>query len=304
MLHGFHSLTRTIALLLTLTCICGNALAASEEAMWAQLENLNWQHAGTYTSASRANLTIDEDQAALFGKDAETFVEVTEGHNLYKPDSITLKLLGDEVIGTVWFSHNDVGHITMDDWEELMDADQVLDAVSKATEERNKVVKEGYDKLYTVGWALKPSIDRSSATVFWALNIRTSAGQNLVNAKALKLNRDGYTEIIWIGSPEQFAGYSSTLEPAINNYNFTDGYRYADYDPSVDGAAVAGVGALAFAMLTGKEAAKKFGWLAAIAIFFKKFWVVLFFPAAWAWRKFKKKPTPVQANESEKTNNE
>jgi uncharacterized membrane-anchored protein len=123
--------------------------------------------------------------------------------------------------------------------------------------------------------------------VFWAIAGHAKDGQSFVNAKALKLGKNGYADLVWVGSPEQFHGAANILEDSLKAYHYNDGFRYADFRPGVDTVAAVGVGAIAYQMMTGSKkgaAAVGAGILAMIAVLAKKLWILLLLPFVFAWK--------------------
>lgn len=176
----------------------------------------------------------------------------------------------------------------MDDWEEYIDKDELLKEIQKSTEAANKIKRKGYPKLYVDSWAQEPYLDKANAIIYWAISAHTSEGGSIVNAKAMKLGRKGFAEIVWMGKPDQFANAQISLSPSLTAYQYDEGSKYADYVPGTDTVAVVGAGALAYKLITGKAATKaSAGLLALLAIFIKKLWLLIFIPVVFAWKWIK-----------------
>ncbi|SHH13486.1 Uncharacterized membrane-anchored protein [Marisediminitalea aggregata] len=255
-----------------------------------QVQQLDWKGAvDSYElPSSDAKITISENEYLVLGKDAHKFMLLTEGHDGFKPDAVKLKIHTDESESTAIYQRYDIGFVKTDDWEENIDSDEMLAEIIQGTEETNKIRAEGHAKLYIDGWAQTPFLDKENLIIYWAINGHTSENTQFINAKALKLGRKGYTEVIWAGSPEQFTNAEAVLEPVLASYTYNEGFQYDDFMPETDTVAAMGAGALVYKLATGKAAVKA-GFLAAAAIFAKKFWFIIFLPFVYGWKWIKRK---------------
>lgn len=231
-----------------------------------------------------ASVSIEQDEILVRGEQAERFLAIAEGHDRNRADALVVRRSGPQVI----YDYVDMGHIRMDDWESQIDPDDLMQAIKAQTRKDNELRGEGHPILYVDGWAEKPRLDREKAVVYWAIRLRTNTGRKVMNARALKLGREGFTAVTWVGESSAFEGAQSNLRPALAAYAFDDGWTYADFKPGVDAAAAVGVGALAYRMMTGESASKVggkagAGIAAAIAAFFKKAWLLLLLPFYFVW---------------------
>jgi uncharacterized membrane-anchored protein len=269
------------------------AQALQENAMVDAIANLNWQIGGNTHALPSANAVVEtrDDDAFLLEDDADGFLNIIEGHEGFDVDALVMKLEGPLTDSFVTYSHEDIGHVSMDDWEEHIDANAILAQIRKNTEADNNVRAEGYPPLFIDGWLEEPYIDRKNAIVFWAIIGHSGDGESFVNAKALKLGRNGFADLVWVGSPEQFRGAANILENALETSRYNEGFRYADFRPGVDTVAAAGIGAIAYQMMTGSKkgtAAVGAGILAIIAALAKKLWILLLLPFVFAWKAIKR----------------
>ena len=256
----------------------------------AQVQQLDWKGAsdGYEIPSNDAKISVSENEYLVLGKDAHKFMLLTEGHDGFKPDAVKLKIHTDESESTSIYQRNEIGFVKTDDWEENIDADDMMSEITQGTEEANNVRAEGHAKLYIDGWAQEPFLDKDNSIIYWAINGHTSDNRKFINAKALKLGRKGYTDVIWTGSPELFTNAETVLEPVLASYAYSEGFQYDDFIPETDTVAAMGAGALVYKLATGKAAVKA-GFLVAAAIFAKKFWFIIFFPLAYGWKWIKKK---------------
>lgn len=279
-----------LRLIIVITIFFNFSAFSQDDEYFTQLQQLDWKNVvDSYDLASNdAKITIGENEYLVLGADAHKFMLLTEGHDGFKPEAVKLKIHADESESTAIYQRYEVGFVKTDDWEENIDSDEMLAEIIKGTEETNKVRAEGHARLYIDGWSQPPFLDKENSIIYWAINGHTSDNRKFINAKALKLGRKGYTEVIWAGSPEQFTNAESVLEPVLASYTYNEGFQYDDFMPETDTVAAMGAGALVYKLATGKAAVKA-GFLAAAALFAKKFWFIIFMPFIYGWKWVKRK---------------
>lgn len=263
---------------------------ASQNDPYAKLQELDWKkYPASYSIADdKASITTTENEFLVTGKDATKYMFIMQGHRDYHPDAAILRVRGAAENSQVIYTIHKVGFLTKDDWAENIDKDRMLKEIQSNTAENNKRRGKGYSNLYVDGWAQIPHLDSVNNTVYWAITGHNEEKDTFINAKALKLGREGYTEILWIGSKKQFTSAEVALQPVLANYTYKDGFTYADYIPGTDTVAAAGVGALVYKLATGKAAVKA-GIVALALIFAKKFWFFVFLPVIYVWKRIKAK---------------
>jgi len=265
------------------------AQTPQENAMIDAIANLDWQvGANTHTLLS-ANSVIQtqDDDGFLLDDDADELLRLLEGHSEFDVDALVMKLDGPLIDSFVTYTYQETGYVKMNDWDEHIDPTAILAQIRQNTKAANEVRAEGYPALYIDGWIEEPYLDKNNAIVYWAIAGHGEDGQSFVNAKALKLGKDGYADLVWVGSPEQFRGAANILGNALEAYRYNDGFRYADFRPGVDTVAAVGVGAIAYQMMTGSKkgaAAVGAGILAMIAVLAKKLWILLLLPFVFVWK--------------------
>jgi uncharacterized membrane-anchored protein len=273
-----------------LAVVATQANALDENSMIEKIQALDWQtDSGTYQlTGTNASVTTTPEEYLLKGKEAHKYMRISQGHDGFKPDALIVRVDGPNQDTQVLFTYHDIGFVKMDDWEEHIDKDELLKEIQKSTEAANKIKEEGYPKLYVDGWAQEPYLDKGNAVVYWAISAHTSEGGSIVNAKAMKLGRKGFAEIVWMGAPKQFSDAQISLSPSLAAYQYDEGSKYADFVPGTDTVAAVGAGALAYKLITGKAVAKaSAGILALLAIFAKKLWILIFIPFIFAWKWIK-----------------
>ncbi|CAA0126077.1 Uncharacterised protein [Halioglobus japonicus] len=282
-------------LMVFLSLVFAHAVSAQDDDI-TKLRALNWKETpDNYSIAdNKAVIKTTENDFLITGQEAAEYMFIMQGHRSYSPDAAILRVQGPEVDSQVIYTINEVGYLTQDDWDDNIDKAKMLEEIQEGTREANKQRGEGYPNLYVDAWAQDPHLDKTNNTVYWAIAGHDDNQNEFINAKALKLGREGYTEILWIGSPEQFSSAEVALEPVLANYSYKEGFQYADYIPGSDKVAAAGVGALVYKLATGKALAKA-GFLALAAIFAKKLWFLVFLPVIYGWKwvknRFSGKPS-------------
>ncbi len=270
-----------------LLIISFQAQAFTDVELEAEFAKLTVQ-AGPYieqADSGKAVLSIQDDEMLFTGKDANRFLYLNNGVDAFNVDSL---IFTEDYIQKLYTSA-DIGYLKSDDWNEFIDADKILQTVSLATEESNKVREAGYSHLHVDGWAEKPTLDKQNSVAYWAMYLVNDSGERTVNARAIKLNASGMTVVQWIGSPEQFTSAKAALLPAVKAMKYNLGQRYADFDPAVHAVAAVGIGALTYKMITGKSGkGVAAGLAAAIAIFLKKLGFLLLLPFIFVWRGIKR----------------
>jgi uncharacterized membrane-anchored protein len=263
---------------------------ASQEDQYKKLRALNWkEQPNTYSILdNKVAITTTENDFLVTGKDASEYMFIMQGHRSYTPDAAILRVQGPEADSQVIYTINKVGFLTKDDWGDNIDKNKMLKEIQEGTDKANEQSGEGYLDLFVDAWAQEPHLDRVNNTVYWAISGHDEDNNKFVNAKALKLGREGYTEILWIGSPAQFTSSEVVLKPVLANYNYNEGFKYSDYILGTDTVAAAGVGALVYKLATGKAIAKA-GAIAVALLFAKKFWFLIFIPFMYFWKVIKAK---------------
>jgi uncharacterized membrane-anchored protein len=265
-----------------------------DEKIHDQIAKLNWQIGEGYHELSTSNATIitGKEDALATGMDAIEFMRLSEGHDAFRPDAVIAKIDGPLADSITTYDFNEVGYLTMADWEEHIDPTQILEVVKSNTSTANIKRAAGYPKIFVDGWLEEPKLDRLRATVYWAIRGHTDRGDQIVNARALKLGRKGYAAVTWMGKPDGFQSAASVLQPALNAYRYNEGARYADFKPGVDTVATFGVGAVVYKALTGSS--KKItgvagaGLIAIALAFAKKLWLLALLPFVMLWHWVKR----------------
>jgi uncharacterized membrane-anchored protein len=277
------------------------ALTANEEV--AALKQLPWVGtAGIYTlPRSGSKLALPQGDIAVFGAHAQRAYKLLG--NPVERSELEAFVVGDtdrDQVQIVIFESYSTGYIGLDDWTQL-DPTALLDAIRRGTEAENQQRhQQGISGLHVRGWLQPPTLDRNTATVYWAVTTDEDdmAAIN-VNAVALRLGRRGYERLTWIGTQGQYQATGNQLDTMLRAHSFAPGSAYGDH-VSTDKMAGYGVAALVGTVLGAKAVKVAAGGAAAggLAALGKLFPALLaaiagaFYKLVQWLRKLRRKPAP------------
>jgi uncharacterized membrane-anchored protein len=167
--------------------------------------------------------------------------------------------------GARWFlvfEWDEIGWV--DDTErDSLDAEALLASLKEGTEAANEERrKRGWPAFELVGWREAPHYDERTQNLTWAIEGR-SENEVVLNRLVKVLGRRGVMSVTLVGSPEDVAAATPTVDGLLGGYRFRTGNTYAEYLPGTD--RVAQVGLAALVVGGGAAALAKSGLLA-------KFW--------------------------------
>lgn len=248
------------------------------------------------------DVDLGENLATL--KIKENFSYINKEDTITFNESIGNYITGTE-IGSVFpydpnetwfivFEYDEVGHIEDADSEKI-DDDAILKSFREGNDEYNKTLEEqGLPTTEVVGWDEKPSFDKETNNLTWAMLFATE-GEESVNYNTRILTRNGYISAILVADSSELEGLKPVLKDVLAGLEIKSGQKYTDFDPSVDEVSGMGLAGL-IAGGAGVVAAKK-GLLAGAILLFKKFFVIIIAAvvAVGAW--LRKKFTKTKAND-------
>lgn len=256
----------------------------NQEAVTAAIQSLEWERdPGLYSLAGHGKFRMPEGFSIVRGESAKELIFLINGVEL--PDTNAV-VVDQDTLHHLIFSFFDAGYVSDDDWSELNpDAllREIIDNTNKSNEERKR---NGFAPISVVGWEHEPAYDQLTNTVYWA--IRGAEGEShVINAIALKLGRKGYSKLTAVIPAEKYRPLSNLLVTTLNNYQIEKGFRYADY---TTGDKIAAFGLASLVAITAGSKGKKgimAGIFAALLVFAKKLWFLIFLPFifAWSWLK-------------------
>ncbi len=163
--------------------------------------------------------------------------------------------------------YSEIGYVKDNDADKI-DYDDLLKDLQQETADANKERETaGYAPVTLVGWASEPYYDKDRKVLHWAKELEFSGSEvNTLNYNVRFLGRKGVFVANAIADITQLSAVQEDMPKIMDMVQFNDGYRYQDFDPSIDDVAKWTVGGL----VAGKVLAKV-GFFALIA----KFWKVI-----------------------------
>jgi uncharacterized membrane-anchored protein len=269
-----------------LLCVTAQVAVAEETKLTPEQEkNLIWaknlwqsldrQHGEIKLPNGVATLKVPEQFYYLNPVDAEK-VLVEVWHNPPTPKRLGMLFPAgstpfDEAAWAVTIDYEEDGYVAdkdadQIDYKELLS--QMQEDTSAASKER---VKQGYESIELVGWAANPFYDKKSNKLHWAKEIKFGDQKlNTLNYSIRVLGRKGVLVLNFIAGIDQLKLIEARLNEVLAIAEFNDGFKYDEFNPSLDKVAAYGIGAL----VAGKVIAKT-GILITLLLFLKKFGIFI-----------------------------
>lgn len=196
-----------------------------------------------------------------------------------------------------WFvvvRYIDAGYVKDDDaanWN----ADELFASIKEGTDSDNEQrAAQEFPPLILIGWEEKPRYDAQVHKVVWAISSK-SQDRTGVNYNTLALGRHGYMSMNMVGELRDLPELKPHTQTLLNNLNFVEGKRYADFNSATDKVAAVGLAALiAGAAFKSGIVAKLWAFLIPLIVAGKKLMVFLVIAiGAWLAKWYKKRPAPV-----------
>jgi len=247
----------------------------------------NWIEGGkTVQVGNFSSLKLDE--SLLYLDKADT-MEIQEyfGNTVSGTEVGSVFPENDEENWFVLFDYEEVGHIS-DKEKNKINAKELLKSYQEGTEAHNEELPE-QEQLHVKGWHTEPYYDDKERTLIWALLAEDYEKNSIINYNVRILTREGFVSVLLVTDEENLDEHIALLKKLIlPNYSITAGFKYEDFDPSVDKESEFGLTGLILGG-AGLAIAKKAGLLGIVLVLLKKFWIVLFAIPVAIWRWFKKK---------------
>lgn len=179
--------------------------------------------------------------------------------------------------------YDEIGFVKDDDADD-MDYDELLkDMQEEEVEENKERVAQGFEPAYTVGWASPPFYDKQRKVLHWAKEIRfgDEAEHNTLNYNVRVLGRKGVLILNAVADMKELELVKQHVPQMLSVVSFNDGFRYDQFDSSMDEVAAWTIGGL----VAGKVLAKA-GILALLLKNIKLVILAIGAGSAAAWRFF------------------
>ncbi len=241
--------------------------------------SLDWQVKGTYKlDKSNSTIILPDEYIILCGKEA---IKGAEYHGNVKSENFEALVCDTSSSrNLVFFESVRDGYVSIEDWNDL-DPDNFLSEIKKGNQVANlERQKRGLPEIQSKGWILIPTLSKITKTLYWATEVTDSNGNEFVNSVAMRLGREGYEKLTWIGEKSSYVPFGGDLEVMLEAFSFNPGYAYedfkpgdkvADYDVSDLAAGINVVKSIFFIVFLKKFAAPIVAIVTAIAYKFKAF---------------------------------
>lgn len=271
---------RFCALLGALLAASAMSAATAQEQITAEefLASLDFRHGTIHLPGDVATLELPEGYSYLSPEDTESVLVTAWGN---PPGNETLGMIvrgPDSVLAedgwAVVIGYEEDGYVSDEDADSI-DYQALLAEMQASSRESNaKRIEAGYDSIDLVGWAVPPRYDAQAKKLYWAKELRFGdIPVNTLNYNVRILGRKGVLVLNLVATMPQLQEIEAAIPSVLAMTNFNPGYRYSDFDPSVDEVAAYGIAAL----VAGKVASKVglFAKLGVVLLALKKLWIYI-----------------------------
>lgn len=250
-----------------------------------QLSVLDFKQGKVLVGKGLAIFDVPQNYYFLDAKDAEIVLSEFWGN---PPDGGALGMIFPADVtpfdGDTWgleISFDDIGYVSDEDAEEY-DYSELLKTMKSDTGAGNEWrIENNYERIELVGWAAEPFYNKQARHLYWAKELKFGDSEtNTLNFNIRALGRKGVLVMNFISDMAVLDQVEKATPDILAMVEFTDGNKYADFNPSLDKVAAVGIGGL----IAGKVLAKT-GLLVTGLLIFKKFWFILLLPLFWLKNK-------------------
>lgn len=167
------------------------------------------------------------------------------------------------------------------------DYDEMLSQMQAESVEVNTWrADNGYDAITILGWAEPPHYEAATNELYWAKRLQfAGAASETLNYDIRELGRNGVLVVGFIAEMSGLDAVKAAAPDILKMVSFTEGNRYADFNPDTDKLADYDLGGL----ISGNSAVSA-GLLIVLLAFLKKGgFVLLLAPLAWLFGKTRNK---------------
>ncbi|MDI9309822.1 MAG: DUF2167 domain-containing protein [Limnohabitans sp.] len=149
--------------------------------------------------------------------------------------------------------YDEIGYVEDDDADDINYDDLLADMKKESVEENEQRKKEGYEPVTIIGWASTPFYDKDRKILHWAKEVKFGKDQvNTLNYNIRILGRKGVLVLNAISTMNEFPLVKKDVNKVLDVVQFGDGFKYEQFDSSVDNVAAWTIGGL----VAGKVLAK------------------------------------------------
>lgn len=169
-----------------------------------------------------------------------------------KGENLTLGLILPENQGVLGkngyvfnIQYDEIGHVEDDDADDINYDDLLTEMQEGAIEENKQRQEAGYEAISIVGWAAAPFYDKDRKILHWAKEIKFGNDSlNTLNYNVRILGRKGVLVLNAIATKNDLPLVQKDITKVLEIVQFNDGYKYEDFDSSVDEVAAWTIGGL------------------------------------------------------------
>lgn len=183
-------------------------------------------------------------------------------------------VVGETMKGFMTIRFEKSGYVKDDDARDW-DADELLQNLKEGTEAGNEErSRRGIPEFVVAGWVQPPAYEPETHRLVWSAEVRDKVpsqepSEPGVNYNTYQLGREGYISMNLVTDLANVESQKPIAKQLLDQLQFDEGKRYADFNSETDNVAKYGLAAL-----VGGVAAKKLGLLATLGIFLAKFWKI------------------------------
>lgn len=265
-----------------------NGFAQVEEAYLKQLDSvektLKYEHGTIKLANGVGTIKVPSGFKYLSGPQAERILVDVWGNP--KPETPSLGMIlpenkGATSIDSYVFNidYEEMGYVKDDDANDI-NYDELLTQMKEDSKTENEERKKaGYEAITIVGWASKPFYDNQRKILHWAKELKFGQDPiNTLNYNIRILGRKGVLVLNAISTMKELPLVKKDINKVLDIVQFNDGFKYDQFDASIDEVAAWTIGGL----VAGKVLAKA-GFLALLL----KFWKILAVAVIALFAKFK-----------------
>jgi uncharacterized membrane-anchored protein len=225
---------------------------------------------------------LDADQSAYVLKDLWGNPEGSGTLGMILPEKNGV--LADDSWAFI-ITYEEMGYVKDDDADDI-DYDELLEEMQSDTKTANEErSKAGYAEITLVGWAAKPFYDEKNKVLHWAKELKFGeADFNTLNYNVRVLGRKGVVVLNAVASMSQLSEVQNSITPVLSSFTYTEGNKYADFNPDIDEVAAWTIGGL----VAGKVLAKV-GILAILLKYIKLIGIGIAAVLGGLWKWYKRK---------------
>jgi uncharacterized membrane-anchored protein len=272
-----------------------NQIAQLQE-MIKLAKNLKYQQGEIDLRGGLAKLHVPKEFNYLGPDDADTVLVKLWGNPPHEEKLLGLLIPAGmtPMSSNAWvvtIDYNEDGYVKDDDAAKI-NYDDLLKKMQKGIAANNKErQKQGYPTIDLVGWAAPPHYDATTHKLYWAKQLKFEGeATDTLNYNIRMLGRKGVLELNAIAAMPQLPQIDEQTPQILAMVDFTEGNRYADFDPNKDQVAKYGITALVAGGTLA--AAAKLGFFKGIWLFIlagKKFIIIGVIAVVALFKKFFKR---------------